>query len=105
VWRLWGLDPIAPGSSFTIAIDEIERMRERVREAAAYPILKVKLGTDRDEAVLRMIREEVPNAIVRVDANTAWTARQALAALPMLEEYRIELLEQPLHPDDRVGMR
>src|SRR5690606_14270775 len=51
VWRLLGLDPAAPASSFTIAIDDVERMRERVREAADYPILKVKVGTPRDEEI------------------------------------------------------
>lgn len=105
VWRLLGLDPAAPASSFTIAIDDVERMRERVREAADYPILKVKVGTPRDEEILDMIREEAPTKTIRVDANTGWTVKQALAALPMLEAYDIELIEQPLHPDDLDGMR
>ncbi|HEX4628464.1 MAG TPA: hypothetical protein VH137_06695, partial [Gemmatimonadales bacterium] len=48
VWRLWGLDPArAPRSSFTIGLDTPERMRHKVAEAAAFPILKIKLGTDR----------------------------------------------------------
>jgi L-Ala-D/L-Glu epimerase len=105
VWRLWGLDPVAPVSSFTIAIDETERMRDRVREASDYPILKIKVGTSRDEEILGMIREEAPDKTIRVDANTGWTAKEALAALPMLEEYRIELIEQPLPPTDLEGLR
>src|SRR5690606_34930735 len=60
VWRLWGLAPAAPVSSFTIAIDAVEEMRKRVREAAPYPILKIKVGTPHDEAILAMIREEAP---------------------------------------------
>jgi L-Ala-D/L-Glu epimerase len=105
VWRLWGLDPAGPVSSFTIAIDETERMRERVREAADYPILKIKVGTPRDEAILSMIRDEAPTKAIRVDANTGWTVKQAIAALPMLEAFGIELIEQPLHPGDLDGMR
>src|SRR5690606_38271472 len=105
VWKLWGLDPAAATSSFTIAIDDTEKMRERVREAADYPILKIKVGTERDEEILGMIREEAPDKIVRVDANTGWTAKQAIAALPMLEEFGIELLEQPLPPSDVEGHR
>lgn len=103
LWRLWGLDPSAAVSSFTIAIDDVEKMRERVREAAAYPILKIKVGTAHDETILRMIREEAPGKAIRVDANTAWTAKEAIAALPMLEDYSIELIEQPLPPDDLEG--
>jgi L-Ala-D/L-Glu epimerase len=106
VWRLWGLDPAtAPVSSFTLGIDRLDVMREKVREAAAYSILKIKVGTPRDEEILRMIREEAPEKTLRVDANTAWTAKQAIAALPMLQEYGVEFVEQPLPPEDTEGLR
>jgi L-Ala-D/L-Glu epimerase len=106
VWRLWGLDPgAAPRSSFTIGIDETEVMRQKVREAADYAILKIKVGTPRDEEILRMIRDEAPDKTLRVDANTAWTAKQAIAAMPMLQEYGVEFVEQPLPPDDIEGLR
>lgn len=104
VWKLWGLDPSAPTSSFTVAIDDLDRMRARVREASSYPILKIKVGTARDEEILRMIREEAPDKRVWVDANTAWTAKQAIAALPMMEEYGVELVEQPVRPEDLDGL-
>jgi L-alanine-DL-glutamate epimerase-like enolase superfamily enzyme len=80
-------------------------MRAKLREAAGYPILKIKVGTPRDEEVLQLIRDEAPGVRLWVDANTAWTARQALARLPLLEEYRVELVEQPLHPSDLEGLR
>jgi L-Ala-D/L-Glu epimerase len=106
VWKLWGLDAArAPRSSFTIGIDEVEVMRERVREAAGYPILKIKVGTPRDEQVLAMIREEAPDKVLRVDANTAWTPKQTIAMLPMLEAYGVEFVEQPLPPADLEGLR
>jgi L-Ala-D/L-Glu epimerase len=106
VWRLWGLDPAtAPASSFTIGIDDLEVMREKVREASAFPILKIKVGTPRDAEILGMIREEAPDKVVRVDANTGWTAKQAIAALPMLQEFGVEFIEQPLPPGDEEGNR
>lgn len=106
VWKLWGLDPAqAPRSSFTIGIDEPEVMREKVREAAGYSILKIKVGTARDAEILRMIRDEAPEKTIRVDANTAWTAKQALRAIPMLEEFGVEFVEQPLPPADLEGLR
>lgn len=106
VWKLWGLDPAdAPPSSYTLGIDEPEVMRTKLREAAGYPILKIKVGTPRDEEVLRLIRDEAPNVRLWVDANTAWTAREAIAKLPMLEEYGVEIVEQPLQPDDLDGLR
>ncbi|HEV2129457.1 MAG TPA: dipeptide epimerase [Longimicrobiaceae bacterium] len=106
VWRLWGLDPgAAPRSSFTIGIDELEVMRDKVREAADYPILKIKVGTSRDEAILRMIREEAPQKTLYVDANTAWTVKHAVEAVAMLRDFGVEFVEQPLPKGDIEGLR
>jgi L-Ala-D/L-Glu epimerase len=103
LWRLWGLDPAkAPLSSFTIGIDTSEKIRQKVAEASAYPVLKIKLGTDRDEEILRTIRDATDKPI-RVDANAGWTTERALRMLPVLEEYGVELLEQPLPPEDLEG--
>jgi L-alanine-DL-glutamate epimerase-like enolase superfamily enzyme len=104
VWKLWGLNAKnAPQSSFTIGIDEPEKMRQKVAEAAAYPVLKIKLGTERDEAILKTIRDATDKPI-RVDANAAWDQAKALRMLPILKDYGVELLEQPLPPEDLDGL-
>jgi L-alanine-DL-glutamate epimerase-like enolase superfamily enzyme len=104
LWRLWGLDPErAPRSSFTIGLDTPERMREKVAEAAQYPVLKIKLGTDRDEEILKTIRDATDKPI-RVDANAGWTRERAIAMLPVLRDFDVEFLEQPLAPDDLEGI-
>ncbi|HEU4882379.1 MAG TPA: dipeptide epimerase [Longimicrobium sp.] len=105
VWKLWGLDPVAPKSSFTIGIDSVEVMRQKVREAAAYPILKIKVGTPNDFEILTMIREEAPDKTIRVDANTGWTAKQAIAAMPILADFGVEFVEQPLPAHDLAGLK
>ena len=109
LWKLWGLTPTAsPRSSFTIAIAaDDETLRTRVREAVAagYPILKVKLGSDRDRRIMQLVREEAPNAILRVDANAAWTPKHTLLMAPMLQELCVEFIEQPVAPHDLEGMR
>lgn len=107
LWKMWGLDPSeAPPSSFTIGLDEPDVLRRKVREAAEYPILKVKLGTDRDEEIVTTILEEAtPGTVLRVDANAAWTAREAVERIAMLAEYGVEFVEQPLAPADREGYR
>jgi L-alanine-DL-glutamate epimerase-like enolase superfamily enzyme len=104
VYRLWGLDPAkAPRSTFTIGLDTEERIRAKVREAEQYPILKVKLGTDRDLEILRAIRETTAKEL-RVDANCGWTVKRAIAMLPVLQEYGVTVLEQPLPPDYLDGL-
>jgi len=105
LWKLWGLDPAAaPLSSFTIGLDTIEVIRRKVREAAAYPILKIKVGTPDDRAVLQAVREETDKRLY-VDANAGWTLKEALQRMPLLEEMGVEIVEQPLAPDDVDGLR
>jgi L-alanine-DL-glutamate epimerase-like enolase superfamily enzyme len=104
VHRLWGLDGTkCPGSTFTIGIDTPERIKMKVKEAEQYPVLKVKLGTPGDRAILTAIRE-VTKKEIRVDANAGWTRKQAIRALPMLEEFGVTVLEQPLAAEDLEGL-
>jgi len=104
VYRMWGLDPCkAPKSTFTIGLDSPERIRAKVLEAEQYPILKVKLGTDRDTDILRAIRGATDKEI-RVDANCAWTVKGTIRMLPILEEFGVTVLEQPVPPQDLDGL-
>ncbi len=107
LWTLWGLNgSAAPRSSFTIGIaPDNETLRARVREAAMYPILKIKLGTPRDAEIVRMVREEAPTATLRVDANASWTTKHTLAMLEVLTAHGVDMLEQPLPPHDLDGLR
>ena len=96
LYKLWGLDARkAPPSSFTIGIDTPEKTRAKVKEAAGYSILKIKLGTDRDEEILKTIRDATDKPL-RVDANAGWTRARALQMLPALKEFGVEFVEQPL---------
>jgi L-alanine-DL-glutamate epimerase-like enolase superfamily enzyme len=104
VYKLWGLDPAAaPRSTFTIGIDTVEKLRQKVFEAEPYPILKIKLGTDRDREILETIRS-LTDKELRVDANTGWNVKQALRMLPVLEEFGVTVLEQPLPATDLEGL-
>ncbi len=104
VHRLFGLDPArCPISTFTIGIDTPERIRMKVKEAEAYPVLKIKLGTTDDLGILQAIREATRKEL-RVDANGGWNRKQAIRMLPVLEEFGVTVLEQPLHPEDIEGL-
>jgi L-alanine-DL-glutamate epimerase-like enolase superfamily enzyme len=102
--RTYGLEPSEPEppSSYTIGLDTTERMVEKVAEASSYPILKVKLGTERDVEILRAIRGAT-DAVLRVDANAAWTVEETRGMAPRLVELGVELLEQPLERSDLDG--
>jgi L-alanine-DL-glutamate epimerase-like enolase superfamily enzyme len=106
VWKMWGLDPAdAPLSSFTIGIADNDGLRKRVADAAEYPILKVKLGTDRDMEIVRIVREESGSKRLRVDANAAWTPTEAIRMIDFLRDHDVEFVEQPLPAHDIDGLR
>ncbi|WP_435124453.1 dipeptide epimerase [Halobaculum sp. D14] len=108
LYRLWGLNPTAaPETSFTVGLDDIDAMREKTRDAvdAGYGTLKLKLGTDRDRDVVDAVREEAPDATIRVDANEAWTPRETVENSEWLADHGVEFIEQPVPASDPDGLR
>jgi L-alanine-DL-glutamate epimerase-like enolase superfamily enzyme len=93
-----------PPTSFTIAIDTPEAMAARAAEAAGYPILKIKLGTARDLAMVEAVRSAAP-ARIRVDANNAWTVEETRLMAERLQAMGVQLIEQPLPAGDLEGYR
>lgn len=106
VYELLGLNPDrAPVTSFTIGIDEPAVMAKQAAAAAKqYPTLKIKVGTGRDVEIVRAIRGAT-DATLRVDANSAWTAKEALRLIRDLEPFGLEFVEQPLPAGDIEGLR
>jgi L-alanine-DL-glutamate epimerase-like enolase superfamily enzyme len=69
LYRYFGLDPRdAPVTTFSIGIDTPEITRQKVHEAAPFPVLKIKVGLATDEATIAAVRS-VTNKPLRVDAN------------------------------------
>jgi L-Ala-D/L-Glu epimerase len=105
VYRLFGLSAArTPHTSYTISLDTPDEMARRAAEAREYPILKIKLGTPDDLAIVQAIRE-VTDATLRVDANAAWTPKEAIARINALAPYDIEFFEQPVARGDLEGLR
>jgi L-alanine-DL-glutamate epimerase-like enolase superfamily enzyme len=100
--RIWGLDPAkAPVTSFTIGIDTPEVVRAKTREAAAYRILKVKLGRDTDRMMIDAIRD-VTDTPITVDANQGWKNRdEALRMIEWLATRGVVFIEQPM-PKEQI---
>ncbi len=95
LYRLWQTDITNnPPTSYTIGIDEIEIMKEKIREMP-WPVYKIKLGTDHDEEIIRSLRE-VTDKPFRVDANAAWTPEKTLRLAGIFKDLNVEFIEQPL---------
>lgn len=105
LWQLLKLpQPRVLPTSFTIAIAEPAEMARLAAQATAYPVLKIKLGSNDDLARLQAIRTARPHARLLVDANTGWSPEEAVAQIRRIEPLGLELIEQPVHKDDIAGM-
>lgn len=97
LYRMLGLDPArAPVTTMSIGIDTPEITRQKVLEAAAFPVLKIKVGLSSDEATIAAVRS-VTQKPLRVDANEGWKDREeAIRKIRWLETQNVEFIEQPL---------
>lgn len=107
LYRFWGLDPdLAPPSSYTISIDDPERMAEKARAAvdAGFQLLKVKVGAHQPRRSVRAVRAAVPEATIRIDANEAWEPAEAIEITQDIATEGIELVEQPIPAGDPAAL-
>lgn len=95
--------PLQPRTDYTIGIDTVEKMVAKMQEKP-WPIYKIKLGTDNDIQIIEALRKHT-DATIRIDANAAWTAEEALQKINVFKDLNIEFIEQPLAKDDWEGMR
>jgi o-succinylbenzoate synthase len=108
---LGGGDPVIT-TDITISVDYIDKM---VADSVAavergFESLKIKVGKDigvdieRVRAIYAAVEDR---ALLRLDANQGWTAKEAVYALHALEDagVRLELVEQPVKARDLEGMR
>ncbi|MFH2040225.1 MAG: dipeptide epimerase [Chloroflexota bacterium] len=88
-------------SNRTIGMDTPEEMAKTAKEfmEIGAKFLKIKVGTGKDDVItcIRAIREAVGRGIpLRLDVNQAWDEITSINILNDLEEYEIEICEQPL---------
>jgi L-alanine-DL-glutamate epimerase-like enolase superfamily enzyme len=104
-YKMLGLSKLPlPPTSFTIGIDDLDLVEKKTAEAiaAGFKILKVKLGTTYDRAIVESVRRVAPKVPLQVDANGAWDAKEAIAKSHFFAEHGIRFMEQPLSKNARV---
>ena len=98
-------------TSFSIGIAEPDVIRQKVRAADNFPVLKLKVGVPNDQSLLAALREVSPTKAIRLDANEGWkTKEQALERLEQLAQDKyIQFVEQPMpqgtSPEDLVWLK
>lgn len=95
--QLWNApSPHGPVTTYTIGLDSLENLKPRIEEAADFPILKVKLGTQDDEAIIRHLRT-LTDKPLWVDANEGWKdVATASSRIRFLADHGVEMVEQPM---------
>jgi o-succinylbenzoate synthase len=108
---LGGGDPVVT-TDITISVDTIDKMVADSISAVerGFDSLKIKVGKDIGvdvERVKAIYAAVEGRALLRLDANQGWTAKQAVYALHLLEDagVRLELVEQPVKAQDLDGMK
>jgi muconate cycloisomerase len=67
--------------------------------------VKIKAGHEHDARIAGIVRDCLgPEIDLRVDANAAWSAQEALDRLEVLNRYDISSVEQPVAADDIAGL-
>jgi len=92
-----------PLTDYTIGIDDVNKMIEKIEEKP-WPIYKIKLGVPNDVAIVEALRKHT-DAVFRIDANGAWTGKEAFEKIDAFKDLGVEFIEQPLHKDDWDGMK
>lgn len=100
-YKIWGYDAEkTPNTSFTIGIDTPEVVKQKVKEAEEYKVLKVKLGRETDKEMIETIRS-VTDKPICVDVNQGWKEKQfALDMIHWLKERGVVFVEQPMDKKD-----
>ena len=104
LYQLWNFDASnLPLTTYTIAIDTIEVMKQKLLEKP-WPVYKIKLGTDHDIEIIKSLRD-ITDKPFRIDANTAWTVQQTIDNSFILKDLGVEFIEQPLPYDAYEAMK
>ncbi|MFT2089372.1 dipeptide epimerase [Paraglaciecola sp. 2405UD69-4] len=96
----------------TISVDHIDKMLADANLAISqgFDILKIKIGTHIENDISRIheiYKDVSKRAIIRLDVNQGWTAKQTVYAIQKLEKLgvELELIEQPVKSNDIDGLR
>src|SRR5699024_7835335 len=97
-------------TDMTISLDTPDAMARAAVDASrsGFRTLKIKLGRDwrADLERLEVVRDAVPAAQFRLDANQGWDVKSAIRIIRAIEDAGVplQLVEQPVVKDDLDGL-
>ena len=95
-------------SAYTIVLEDAAAMAERAARAAAYPLLKVKLGGREgvmaDITRLSAVADARPDAQLIVDSNEGWQIDELARYAERLGRFGVTFFEQPVPQAQEDGL-
>jgi L-Ala-D/L-Glu epimerase len=89
-------DSVAVNFTLAGATPEDVAASAATARADGYDCFKLKVGLADDEARVAAVRDTIgPDALLRLDANGAWSAEDAIGRIRRLAGYDVEFVEQP----------
>ena len=103
-YQIYGADKnLMPVTSYTVGIDTPQVIREKLKDATNFKVIKVKLGRDNDQELIKTIRS-ITDLPLYVDANQGWSdKKKAIDLCYWLHDQGVLLIEQPMDKNDLEG--
>ncbi|WP_231460634.1 dipeptide epimerase [Pedobacter sp. Leaf132] len=103
-YEIYGANPDKmPVTSYTIGIDTPDVIREKLKDAENFKVIKVKLGRDNDKEIIETIRS-ITDVPLYVDANQGWADKiKAIDLIYWLHSQGVVLIEQPMDKNNIEG--
>ncbi len=96
-WQSYNCDKNkTPYTTYTLGIDEPEILKQKIKEAEEFKILKVKLSGENDKLIIDTIRT-ITDKPIAIDVNQGWKDKYlALEMIEWLQNKNVLFIEQPL---------
>jgi L-alanine-DL-glutamate epimerase-like enolase superfamily enzyme len=87
-------------TALTVSLDTPDKMAAAAETMNGAALIKVKVNAEEPEACIRAVRGAAPEAALIVDPNESWNLDLLSRLQPLLEELRVDFVEQPLPSED-----
>lgn len=92
--------PVPLPTALTVVIDTPSAMAAAAAGIASAPLIKIKVDASDPLAMVRAVRQAASSAALIVDPNESWDEKLVRAMMPVLEECRVAVLEQPCSSEE-----
>lgn len=94
---MWGMRVAQAETAISLGVSNADELLARVQKCRSWPILKIKMTRDSQVEVLKSVRS-IYKGRIWIDGNGCWDTDDAIRIGRRLEEFEVELFEQPIPP-------